>query len=137
MYLAAEVFANLALQMLPVWLSYECKNSLRNFVCIGTFKDVTPLEAGQEFAICTSVCDRVNTFCSDFFAQVPPGSGLDPLLDGLQQCEDTSGCFAGNYSVLYEEDQPDCPSPLLVPDRNDPTNPIAGKAQQRAREHQC
>lgn len=51
---------------------------------------------------------------------------MQPLIDGLQQCQDSAGCLEGNYDVAFAQDNPQCPKPLVVPDRDDPTTPIPG-----------
>src|SRR3546814_10734018 len=55
----------------------------------------------------------------------------------LKSCADTAGCTSGNYDIAYTDDQPQCPKPLVLPDRDDPTYPIDGKVDLRQNWHWC
>lgn len=73
--------------------------------------------------MCTSVCERVSDECSTFLKQA--GDQLAAFVD-LESCVSTPTCTEGNYNVAYEDDIPQCPKPLVVPDRDDPSDPIPG-----------
>lgn len=52
----------------------------------------------------------------------------------LETCVDTPSCASGNYDVFFEEDKPQCPHPLVVPDR-DPDITVTGEEQNSGEMH--
>lgn len=120
----AEGTVNAYLTALPGWLAFDCKQSLRNFLCLANYASIIETPDEEPATLCSDVCDRVNDKCADFLQQA--SDSLGPLIAGLQTCQDAMDCVEGNYNVAFAADEPSCPKPLVVPDRDDPTYPIAG-----------
>ena len=76
--------------------------------------------------MCTDVCSNVWRDCGELFEQAKDEPALSQITDNLDTCEDTGDCLPGNYDVFFDDDLPSCPSPLVVPDRNDPDIPVTG-----------